>query len=397
MDLTVKDTVSSAIILRKKTLRDLSHKIWSNPEIGFQEHLAHDIITSFLSSENFQVEREFVLKTGFRATYKNSESSADGCPNICFICEYDAACEIGHASGHNLLTTASLAAAIGLKSCVEKNLINAEVTVIGTPAELCGGGTKIDMIKHGAFKQVDAALMLSPFDKNLASPPAFCLLSVTGKAAHYSAYPWEGKNALDAAVACYNNIALLRQGLKPNWMVNGIITNGGAMPNIVPAITEMKFWLRAPSHTDLIFLQQKCAACFVAAAKATGCEAQFNFEDNIYYPMIQNKRLGDLYKNCANEVGLEMDTDESATHIGSTDMGNVSQVVPCLDSAFNIGTSAVELSETFRDDCNTERAHENTLQAATALAYSAALLCKDKEKMSSVKEEFESQKTSLRV
>lgn len=202
MDTSVKETISSSILQRKQSLRELSHKIWSNPELGFQEFVAHNSITEFLSKENFQVEREFVLKTGFRATFENSESLSDNCPNICFICEYDAACEIGHASGHNLLTAAGLAAAIGLKSCIEKNLVKAkvslfiylcssfhiffeitlnnQVTVVGTPAELCGGGSKIDMIKYGAFNNVDAALMLSPFDKNIASPPAFCLLAVTG-------------------------------------------------------------------------------------------------------------------------------------------------------------------------------------------------------------------------
>merc|ERR1712038_1461241 len=136
------------------------------------------------------------------------------------------------------------------------------------------------MIKAGAFDDMNICLMLSPMSDNILFPKHYALVMIKvhyeGRAAHASAFPWEGKNALDAAVACYNNIALLRQQLKPTWMINGIITKGGSQPNVIPDEAEMMFWLRAPDQTDLVLIEQKCTACFVAASKATGCEVTYS-------------------------------------------------------------------------------------------------------------------------
>lgn len=146
-----------------------------------------------------------------------------------------------------------------------------KVTILGTPAEDCCGGTKITWLSEHVFDDVDFCLVAYPWVTNMVYPKSFARLTVTvrytGRAAHATVYPWEGKNALDAAVACYNNVALLKQQLKSTWHVNGIITQGGLQPNVIPENTELVFWIRAPEHPDLVLVEQKCNACFKSAAQ----------------------------------------------------------------------------------------------------------------------------------
>ena len=234
MSAGVRDATCRTIDDHKDELIALSGDIWENPELSFEEFKAHELLTDYLEKESFAVERSYTgIKTAFRATF------GSGRPNVCVICEYDALPDIGHACGHNLIAEAGVAAGLGIKAAMEscQGGIKGWVTVLGTPAEE-GGGGKILLIENGAFEDVDVAMMVHPAPLNFVSAPflASCTYQITytGKPAHAAAFPWEGVNALDAAVIAYNSISALRQQMKPDWRVHGVITGGRGRSNIIP-------------------------------------------------------------------------------------------------------------------------------------------------------------------
>ncbi|KAF5919862.1 hypothetical protein HPG69_014226, partial [Diceros bicornis minor] len=233
----------------------LSRAIWSEPELAYEEHHAHRVLTRFFEREppaaSWAVQPHYQLATAFRAEWEPPGPRAAPRPlHLGFLCEYDALPGIGHACGHNLIAEVGAAAALGLKGALE-GLRGppppVKVIVLGTPAEEDGGG-KIDLIEAGAFKNLDVVFMAHPSQENAAYLPDVAEHDVTvkyyGKAAHAAAYPWEGVNALDAAVLAYNNLSVLRQQMKPTWRVH---------------------------VKELPILTKKAEDCFRAAALATGC------------------------------------------------------------------------------------------------------------------------------
>ena len=264
-------TAISCIDDHKEELRSLSDEIWRNPELNFQEYKAHKLLTDFLESKGFQVERGYCsLPTAFKSELGNKDNSV----SVCVICEYDALPEIGHACGHNLIAEAGIAAGLGLQAALNAGLIG-HVTVMGTPAEE-GGGGKVKLIERGAFNAIDIAMMVhpSPLTAIFNEYLAISQIQVTyiGKAAHAAAFPWEGINALDAVVQAYNGISLARQQFKPSWRVHAIITNGGTKPNIIPEKASAEYCIRAPNKQELEILRSKVISCFQAAADTTGCQ-----------------------------------------------------------------------------------------------------------------------------
>ncbi|XP_074642446.1 peptidase M20 domain-containing protein 2-like [Tubulanus polymorphus] len=420
-------------------LRDLSLSLWGKPETSFKEIFAHKLITEFLENQGFSVEKHYVCPTGFKAELlianndkDNDESivlneitdsngtagigktihnvndlkisddeSSSSENSVCLICEYDALPELGHATGHNLGTVASLAAALALKAHMNKYSIAGKVTVLGTPGE-DGGSGKIDMINAGVFDDITFCMLPTPMHLNIVCPVNSSLLIVTvryeGKSAHASASPWEGKNALDAAVACYTNISLLRQQLKPTWTVNGIISKGGVQANIIPDLAELQFYLRAPDEKELVILQQKVAACFHAAAKATGCELHYDFRDKPVYSLWHNPILADAYAGIGLEFGMEFtdDLDSLIYQCGSSDMGNVSHLVPCLCPAFDILTNASRNTTEFQVAAGTQEAHEKSMTVAKVLATTATQVMTNLELRKQMMETFKQQKIASR-
>ncbi|NXS49456.1 P20D2 protein, partial [Balaeniceps rex] len=280
----LKQRVCESVELNAARLGALSRRIWSRPELAYEEHQAHDTMTSFFCSGElpgaaWAVQPRYKLGTAFRAEWGTVDPQGPRPLRVAFLCEYDALPGIGHACGHNLIAEVGAAAALGLKAALESLPQPAAVaiTVLGTPAEEQGGG-KIDLINAGAFDGLDVVFMAHPSQENAAYLPDVAEHDVTvkyyGKASHAAAYPWEGVNALDAAVLAYNNLSVLRQQMKPTWRVHGVIKNGGVKPNIIPSYTELEFYLRAPSMKDLSVLTEKVENCFKAAALATGCEVR---------------------------------------------------------------------------------------------------------------------------
>ena len=232
----VKDRMVAEVDRLADVLLEASHSIHEHPELAFEEHHAHDVLTAILEGEGLAVERSaYGLKTGFAARAGSSG------PTIAVLCEYDALPGIGHACGHNIIGTAGLAAAALAEEA------GGQVLILGTPAEE-GGGGKVFMAEQGALDGVDAAMMIHPAGADLRSMNAIaiqqCHVSYAGKAAHAAAAPHKGRNALDAAVLGYMNIAALRQHIKPDERIHGIFTDSGDAANIVPAKAGAIWYVR---------------------------------------------------------------------------------------------------------------------------------------------------------
>uniref|UniRef100_A0AAY5K614 Peptidase M20 domain-containing protein 2 n=1 Tax=Esox lucius TaxID=8010 RepID=A0AAY5K614_ESOLU len=382
MLLELKHKVGSCIDEAQERLHRLSKDIWSCPEIADEERKSHDRLVLFFSEENsWTVDSHFKLETAFRATWGPVGGNGNNVVNVGFLCEYDALPGIGHACGHNLIAEIGAAAAIGLKALPT---VPPQVTVLGTPAEEDGGG-KIDLIREGAFDGLDVVFMAHPSQEDAAWLPDMAVQSVIvryrGKETHAAAYPWEGVNALDAAVLAYNNLSVLRQQLKPDWRIHGIIKHGGVKPNIIPAYTELEYYLRTPARKDIPTIKAKAEMCFKSAAMATGCEVELEFARNEYHNVLQNPTLLRLYEQNGKALGMEFTTDEEvlSNPSGSTDFGNVSFVVPGIHPYFYIGSDALNHTEEYTVAAGDDKAQYYTLRAAKALAMTAidVLLCPD--------------------
>ncbi|XP_070843426.1 peptidase M20 domain-containing protein 2-like [Chaetodon trifascialis] len=390
----LKQEVSCRIDEAKAKLHRLSQDIWSCPELAYEETKSHDRLVAFFSEEEgWTVDSHFKLETAFRATWGSGGSER---VNVGFLCEYDALPAIGHACGHNLIAEAGAAAAVGLKAVLEntrKLPVCVQVTVLGTPAEEDGGG-KIDLLREGAFDDMDVVFMAHPLQDDAPYLPLVAEHDVTikyhGKASHASAYPWEGINALDAAVLCYNNLSVLRQQMKPEWRVHGIIKHGGVKPNIIPAYTELEYYLRTPSRAELLVLKEKAEMCFRSAAVATGCEVEVEYAKNAFDNILRNTTLEDLYEINGKALGMEFTTDEEVLKnaSGSTDFGNVSFVVPGIHPYFYIGSKALNHTEEYTVASGDDRAQFFTLRTAKALAMTALDVLLRPELLQKVKLEF---------
>ncbi|KAL3882255.1 hypothetical protein ACJMK2_028617 [Sinanodonta woodiana] len=388
----LKEIACEAIDKYVAELHKLSQDIWNNPELAFQEYFAHERLATFLETLNFTVQRKFKLETAFKAFYGNESSPG---PHVAVLCEYDALPGIGHACGHNLIAEVGVGAALGIQAAMKAvSHRMGKLTVLGTPAEegMCG---KADLIQLGAFEGLDVAIMAHPSQVTLSKPRYVSMTPVNiiykGKASHASSYPWEGVNALDAAVLCYNNISCLRQQMKPDWRVHGVIKNGGEQANIVPEKTELEYYIRTPNDGDMIVLRKKISDCIEAAAMATGCTVDYKFGTKSYSYLMSNTTLATLYEQNAKLVGVEFETDEEKRQKfgGSTDMGNVSQILPSIHPKFYIGTNFSQHTREFAAAAGDPIAQPYTMAVAKALAMTAIDLYTDPTLLEKVKKDFE--------
>lgn len=329
MTIELKRAVCEAIDAMRGELIAISRGIHAEPELGFQEEKAAARLTAAVEQHQLPIDRgAYGLKTAF-----SSEFGPAGKPCVAILAEYDALPGIGHACGHNLIATAALGAALALSQLGPR--LPGRVRFLGTPAEEGGGGKEL-MARQGAFKGVDAAMMIHPYGYNLATMPTLANSAATvtyhGKAAHASVQPWDGVNALDALVMAYQAIAALRQHIKPSERLHGIITDGGQAANIVPERAAGSFIVRAATARDLEALRQRVIACFEGAAAATGARLELSWRGVDYLDLETNWPLATAFQRNAESLGREfLSMDEAAAkRAGSTDMGNVSQYVPSI-------------------------------------------------------------------
>jgi len=337
----LKEAVCSRVDELADELIDASHQIHARPELNFEEHFAHGVLTDMLERHGVSPTRHaYDLETAFDA-----QAGASG-PSIAVLCEYDALPGLGHACGHNIIATAGLGA--GLAAAVVAEQAGGRVRIMGTPAEE-GGGGKVRMARAGAFDGVDAAMMVHPADTDLVAMDCIAIQELTvafeGKAAHAAAAPWEGRNALDAAVLGYMNIAAMRQHIRPNERLHGIFTKAGDKPNIVPSDTEMDWYVRSGTISSLQPLKQRVLTCLESAATACGCTMTHQWVDNTYADMIDNGPMVQAYAVNAGRLGRTvLDPITSGRRVvGSTDMGNISYLVPSIHPMIKVAPDGVPI------------------------------------------------------
>lgn len=368
-------------------LLEVSHSIHANPELNFEEHHAHEVLTGVLEDEGLPVERgAYGMPTAFDA-----RAGADG-PTIAICCEYDALPGIGHACGHNVIAAAGLGAGLAAARVAEE--MGGRVAILGTPAEEGGGGKEF-MIRRGAFDDVDAAMMVHPADHDLERMHAIAIHTMTveyeGRAAHAAAAPEEGLNALDAAVLGYTNVAALRQHIRPDERIHGIFTHAGDKPNIVPAHAAAYWYVRSPDLQRLEPLKARVLACLESGATAAGCSMQHQWRDPPFYDMVDNSPLLDLYVRNAAEIGRVVQPEDPEHRVvGSTDMGNVSYVVPAIHPMIKVAPEGVSIhTPDFEVHAASEAADRAVVDGALAMALTAVDCWGDGESLDAIRGAFE--------
>ncbi|KAI9056288.1 hypothetical protein FKP32DRAFT_1447792 [Trametes sanguinea] len=383
------EIIRSAIQALDQDLFDLSHDIHAHPELKFEESHAHDVLTAFMEKQGFTVTRHHLLDTAWVAKY----TRGTGGRVLGVNSEMDALPGIGHACGHNLIAIAGVAVACGVKAAMDKLDIPGSVVLLGTPGEEGGAGKAI-LLDKGAYEGLDACLMCHP----APGPPWSASLSgclarqridveFFGHTAHAALSPWEGQNALDAAVLAYTNISLLRQQLKPTHRVHGIFEGKDWTPNIIPDYAKMVWYVRAPTRPEVDVAVKRIKACFEGAAMATGCRVKVEM-GNGTFELRQNKALGDDFAEVFSKTVGPVDYELGISH-ASTDFGNVTYAMPALHPSFAIPTLGGNHTIAFTEAAASKEAHVACLQISQALAMTGVRVLTDDEFLSKVRATFE--------
>ena len=283
----IKKIVCDEVDRLADTLISASHAIHEKPELNFEEFFAHETLTGILEDEGLSPDRgAYDLETAFEANVGNEGDT------VAVLCEYDALPEIGHACGHNIIATAGLGAGIAAATVAER--MGGSLRILGTPAEE-GGGGKVFMADRGAFENVNAAMMIHPASGDLVRMNTISIqrlhVAYQGKAAHAAAAPHRGQNALDAAVLGYQNIAALRQHIKPDERIHGIFLESGAKPNIVPDHSSMEWYVRSRNAKSLEPLKKRVLNCLEAGALASSCAMSHDWIEPYYADMVDNETM----------------------------------------------------------------------------------------------------------
>ncbi len=381
----LKASVSGEIDARCPQLSEISRKIHNSPEIGFQEVKAAAWLTEYLEENGFSVERGICeLPTAFRA------SCGQGKPVIAIPAEYDALPDIGHACGHNLIAASSVGAGVAAKIAVDQ--LGGSIQVIGTPAEEIHGG-KVIMAERGAFDELDAAMMIHPGirDAVIIKSLACQTLDIEffGQAAHAAARPEAGINALEAMIQSFNAINSLRQHIRDGARIHGVITDGGEAANVVPDHSAGNFIVRAGDDAYLDELKPRVLNCFTGAATASGARLEYKWGEVRYATMRNNLTLAQLFRENMLSLGRNVKLDAPPQYFGSTDMGNVSQLVPTIHPSVAVAPAEVLLhSPQFASAAASETAIKGLSDAAKALAMTVVDLLANPELVNRAKEEF---------
>src|SRR6266487_1711744 len=325
-----KTKVADAVDRLADELEKLSLQIHANPELCFKEEKASAWLTGFLEKQGARIERGVGgLPTAFRATV---EGTGPG-PTVAIMAEYDALPNIGHACGHNVIATAGTGAGAAIAAALGKVPFAGRVQVIGTPAEE-GGAGKVKLMEEGVFKGVDAAMMIHGRCGTQVWRPSLGIVKVKcdffGKASHASSWPWRGVNALNAMIQLFVSLDQMRQQIKPDARVHGIITKGGDQANIIPEHTASEFYLRAPSKDYCQELLRRFEGCAQGAATATGCTVKVTADPIIHDPLKPNFAMATLFGQNLERIDFPVDPDDGEAGYGSTDCGNVSQAIPTI-------------------------------------------------------------------
>jgi len=381
----LKASVVSEVDAYRPQLSDLSLKIHSNPELGFHEVKAAAWLAQYLEENGFSVERGVCeLPTAFRGSYGR------GKPAIAMLAEYDALPDLGHACGHNLIAASAVGAGVASKLAIDQ--FGGSILVVGTPAEELYGGKTI-MVERGAFDDLDMAMMVHPGVYDTATSRALACQTLEveffGKAAHAAARPEAGINALEAMLNSFAGINSLRQHIKDRARIHGIITDGGQAANIVPAHSAGVFLVRAEDDAYLEELKARVLNCFIGAATASGARLEYRWGGIRYASLRNNLTLARLFRRNMQSLGRKVSLADLRQAFDSTDMGNVSQLVPSIHPRVAIAPEEVVVhSSQFAEAAASEAGIKGLLDGAKALAMTVVDLVANPEIVIKVKEEF---------
>jgi amidohydrolase len=384
-----KDKVAQAVDRLADDLERISHQIHANPELSFKEEKAAAWLAELLERQGAQVERGVGgLPTAFRATISGRSAG----PTVAIMAEYDALPNIGHACGHNVIATSGAGAGAALAAALKTLPFAGRIQVIGTPAEE-GGAGKVKLLEAGVFKNVDAALMIHGRCGTQIWRPSLGIIKTRceffGKASHASSWPWRGVNALDAMIQLFVSLDLMRQQLRTDARVHGIITKGGDQANIIPEHTVAEFYLRAPTKEYCRELLRRFEACAEGAAVATGCTMKVTPDPTIHEPLKPNFTMAGIFQKNLERIDFPVDPDDGEAGFGSTDCGNVSQVIPTIHPYIRISPDGVPgHSREFAEWAKSPLARKGIVAAAKALAMTALDLVGSPGELQKAKEEF---------
>ncbi|MDO4711553.1 MAG: M20 family metallopeptidase [Peptostreptococcaceae bacterium] len=371
----------------KAELTSLVVDMYHEPEIANVEFKACRWHIDLLRKHGFEVEERFSgVETGYKAVYDSKKPGK----TVAYMAEYDALPGIGHGCGHNILGATSLGAAIVLKDHLDH--VGGKVVVFGTPAEETSGA-KVTYAKNGEFEGLDFAMMAHPAHAYMKSGTSLALEPIEfeffGKPSHAASEPEKGINALDAGLITMTAINALREHIRPDSRVHGIVVKGGEAANVVPEYTKLQYYVRSTTKTYNQELLEKVKNCARAGALATGCELKITQFEFAYDNLITNRVLSDVFDQAILEVGnIVMDGPKKST--GSLDMGQVSQYCPTIHPYFDITNDRTVAGHTreLADATITPYALDNMVITASALALTAYRVMSDESIYESMKEEF---------
>lgn len=383
----LSSSIDAAIDRERGALDKLARDIHQNPELRFEEHKASAWIAELLTARGHTVERGLAgMSTSLRARAGNGKG-----PRVAILGEYDALPEIGHACGHNLIAASAVGAFLASASVAER--AGGEVVFLGTPAEE-GGGGKIKMIEAGLFDGIDAAMMFHPFDRDILAHPALANVWVTmtfkGTPAHAAAAPHDGKSALTACMDTFRLIDGQRVHFKDGVRVHGFITNGGQAVNIIPEVASCEFSVRARDVTELARVRAIVERCARAAAMASDVTLTLGGRPG-YRDMRNNLTMARRFGEHVASTGRMANETDARVGAGSTDMGDVSHVVPSIHPYLAIVDEGEALchQHRFADAAKSPRGMDTAIVAAKALARTAIELLTDEPLRRAVREEWQ--------
>ena len=362
----MKELLNKEVENLKDKLIEISEYMYHNPELGNEEFKSAEKLTSLLEEHNFTVEKEFLgLKTAFRAVYDSNKPGL----TVGYLCEYDALPEIGHGCGHNMIGTMSAGAGIILSKILDK--VGGRIIVYGTPAEETDGA-KVIFAEEGVFEELDAAMILHPSSKTTKSGTSMTLyplqFTYKGKTSHAASCPQDGINALNSVIQLFNGIDALRQHVTPDVRMHGIITNGGVAANIVPDEAVAQFYFRAAKKETVMELLEKVKKIAEGAALMTGATLEMERYELPYDDLVTNETLSEAFTENLKALGIT-EFEEDAT-FGSSDIGNVSHIVPTIHPTIGIcDSSVISHSREMADATISKLGHERLITGTLALAY----------------------------
>lgn len=374
----------------EQDLQEIRTHLFEHPELGDEEYIAQEKLVGYLKKHAFSVETGLVDRpTSFRGRYQAEKSG----PTVGIMAEYDALPGIGHGCGHNLIATMGIGAAILLSKVIDD--VGGTVIIYGTPAEETNGA-KVPMAEAGMFDECDIAMMVHPAGVSAKSGESLAMDAIEfryeGKTSHAAASPEEGINALDSVIQLFNGINALREHLKDDVRIHGVITEGGQAANVVPDLAISQFYIRAKERYEVDEVVEKVKRIAEGAALMTGATLSIRNYELSYDNMITNETLSNIYTEKLYEAG-ETEIDDARGGLGSMDMGNVSHRVPAIHPYIGMGKDGLIAHTTeFRDRTMTEDGKLALRRGALSLALTGLEILTNQEVLSQIKQEFTKRK-----